>query len=171
MCYKNDPYNKEIAKALLSFISIIAIVVLMNIFASCSHRIYPPSKIEYVVDTVIRERLVHDTATFVIEKEVERIVTRDTLSHLENDYAKSDASVEGGFLHHSLETKPHTIYVPVSVPVHDTTIVEKKADTIIKEVTIEKKLTWWQRVRLDLFYVLLAFILLSITIAYLKKLL
>lgn len=166
MRYRNDPYNKEIAKALTAFFSIIAAVVLMNIFASCSPRIYPPSKIEHVVDTVIRERLVHDTATFVIEKEVERIVTRDTMSHLENDYAKSDAMVEGGFLHHSLETKPHTVYIPVEVPVHDTTVVETQAETIIQK---ENYITPWQNFQIMLCWILAAVLALAVSIGFIFK--
>ena len=73
----------------------------------------------------------------------EKVVTRDTSSHLENEWAQSDAVVSGGFLAHSLETKPHTVYVPVTVEVHDTTVVEKEAQTVIQEV--ERQLTWWQK--------------------------
>ena len=37
---------------------------------------------------------------------VERVATLDTASVLENKYAKSEAVVSGGVLHHSLQTKP-----------------------------------------------------------------
>ena len=68
-------------------------------------------------------------------------VTRDTSSHLENEYAMSDASISNGTLRHSLETRPHKIAAPVTITVHDTLTVEKKAETIIKEVNT---LTKWQ---------------------------
>ena len=103
----------------------------------------------------IRERLVYDTVKVEVPKVVERIVTRDTSSHLENDWAMSDASVSDGFLSHSLETKPHTVYVPVAVPVHDTTYIEKEAQETIIEKEVEKPLTWWQKTRLGAFWWLL----------------
>ena len=47
--------------------------------------------------------------SFTVEKEVEKIVTRDTVSHLENSWAKSDAVVSDGFLSHSLESIPQIV--------------------------------------------------------------
>lgn len=114
-----------------------------------------------------RERVVHDTATFFIEKEVEKVVTRDTSSHLENAYARSDASVSGGFLSHSLESIPQVIRVPYEVPVHDTLIVEKHAEETIREV--EKELTWWQRFRMGAFPWLLSAILLCLVWIFRKS--
>lgn len=102
----------------------------------------------------IRERLVfvHDTAKFTIPQIREVNRTRDTSSHLENDYAKSDARIENGHLYHDLESKPQTIHVPfeVPVPVHDTTYVESEKET--EYVPVEKPLTWWQRFRLKAFW-------------------
>ena len=69
-------------------------------------------------------------------------VTRDTSSHLENDYASSDASIVDGNLRHSLESKSQKILVPVEVVVHDTTVVEKQAQTIIQEVP--EQISKWQ---------------------------
>ena len=98
-----------------------------------------------------RDRIIHDTATFEVTKEVEKIVTRDTVSHLENSWAKSDALVSEGFLHHSLESIPQIIKVPYEVVVTDTLIVEK----ITEPEYIEKPLTWWQRFRQGAFWWLL----------------
>ena len=96
---------------------------------------------------------VHDTTTFEIEKEVEKIVTLDTISHLENKYAKSDAVVSKGLLSHSLESKPQIIKIPVEVHVTDTLIKEAEIRTEIKEV--EKPLSWWQKFRIEAFWWLL----------------
>ena len=92
-----------------------------------------------------RERIVMDTAYVEIPYIKEVNVTRDTMSHLENDYAKSDAVVSGGTLSHSLETKSVTVQAPVYVTVRDTIIVRGKADTIIEEkiVEVEKPLNGW----------------------------
>ena len=97
-----------------------------------------------------RDRIIHDTTTFEVTKEVEKIVTRDTVSHLENSWAKSDALVSQGFLSHSLESIPQIIKVPFTVEVHDTTYIEKHTETEIQEV--EKPLTWWQNFRLKAFW-------------------
>lgn len=124
--------------------------------SSCCHKHYQPQVVyKDSVRVEIRERLVYDTVKVEVPKVVERIVTRDTSSHLENDWAMSDASVSDGFLSHSLETKPHTVYVPVAVPVHDTTYIEKEAQETVIEKEVEKPLTWWQKVRLGAFWWLL----------------
>lgn len=125
----------------------------------------PKPVIEYrdSIRVEYRDRIVHDTATFEIPVIVEKNVTRDTSSHLENPYAKSDAVVSNGLLWHSLESKPQTIYIPVEVPVTDTLIVEKEAQTIYVEKEVEKKLTWWQSFRIDAFWwLILALILTNI---------
>ena len=113
----------------------------------------------------IRERLVfvHDTAKFTIPQIREVNRTRDTSSHLENDYAKSDARIENGHLYHDLESKPQTIYVPFEVPVHvhDTTYVESEKET--EYVPVEKELTWQQRSLIALGKVLLVLMLASAT--------
>jgi len=123
---------------------------------SCCPKHYPQVVYRDSVRVEIRERIVHDTVKFEVPLIKEKNVTRDTSSHLENDWAKSDASVSDGLLYHSLETKPKTVYVPVEVPVHDTLYIEKegKGTTITKEV--ERPLTRWQRFRLKGFWWLLA---------------
>ena len=116
--------------------------------ASCSTpKVIHETVIEY------RDRVVHDTTEVEIPYEVEKIVTLDTISHLENKYGKSDAVVTGGMLKHSLETKPQVIKVPFEVHVTDT--LYKEAEIIEKEVEVEKPLSWWQKFRMEAFWWLL----------------
>lgn len=126
-------------------------LLLAVLTAGCSPRIVETvrTEIEY------RDRVVHDTTKVEIPYEVEKIVTRDTASHLENSYAKSDAVVSGGFLSHSLESIPQTILVPVEVKVTDTLWRESKEAQTEKLVEVEKPLTWWQKFRLRAFWWLL----------------
>lgn len=105
----------------------------LAVVSACCPKIYPSEKTDSV-RIEIHERIDTVIATVTIEKEVERIVTRDTVSRLENTYAKSEAVVSGGYLRHSLESIPQYIKVPVTVTVHDTTYVEKKAETIVEKV-------------------------------------
>ena len=126
------------------------LILLAFIAVSCG--ICKPCKpvVEYRDSIGIHERIIHDTAKVEIPVEVEKIVTRDTVSHLENTYAKSDAVVSEGFLWHSLESKPQIIYVPVEVQVSDTTSTH--SEVITQYVEVEKQLTWWQTFRLKAFW-------------------
>lgn len=134
------------------------------LLASCAIT-KPPQVI--IVDSTrveIRERLVHDTVDFKVPVEVEKIVTRDTSSHLENSLASSDASVSGGLLTHTLATKPQTIQVPVTTTVVDTVYVEKQKEQEIPPpqiIEVEKKLTWWQRFRIGAFFWILGLALIG----------
>ncbi len=124
--------------------------------SSCA--IQRPPIIQYRDSTVVeyRDRLVHDTVAFEVPVEVEKIVTRDTSSHLENSLAISDAVVSGGFLHHELRTKPQSIPVPVAIEVRDTSVTEKQSETQIQTVEVERKLNFWERFRIGAFWWLLA---------------
>lgn len=132
----------------------ITLALLLMLSCSCSVQ-KPQVIIRDSVRVEYRDRIVRDTAKVEIPVEVEKIVTRDTSSHLENRLAVSDAVVSGGFLFHSLETRGGVIKVPVEVHVTDTLVVEKEAQEkeVIKEV--EKPLTWWQRFRIGAFWWLL----------------
>ena len=86
--------------------------------------------------------------TKVEVKVVEKVATLDTASVLENKYAKSEAVVTGGVLHHSLSTKP--LREPVSVEsketVRDSIVYRDRIQT--RTVEVEKKLTWWQSLKM-----------------------
>ena len=133
--------KKEIVKANATLLAFVLLAILGQLFVGCSPRITPPAEIRDSVRVEIRERTVHDTAYVDVPLIKEVNVTRDTSSHLENEYAMSDASISNGTLRHSLETRPHKIAAPVTITVHDTLTVEKKAETIIKKVNT---LTKWQ---------------------------
>lgn len=123
----------------------VILAVIVAVFA-CSPKVI----VQKEVITEYRDRIVHDTATVEIPVEVEKVVTRDTVSHLENTYAKSDAVVSEGFLHHSLESIPQIIKVPVEVHVTDT--LYKEAEIRTETVEVEKPLTWWQKFRIGAFW-------------------
>ena len=100
------------------------------------------------VEVRYETRTVHDTAFVELPVIVERVATLDTLSQLENDYAKSDAIVSAGILSHSLETKPVKLPVKVDrVTVYKDSLVYR--DRVVKEtIEIEKKLSAWQSFRM-----------------------
>ena len=104
--------------------------------AAPSEKIVTETRIETVYET--------DTLYLEVPKIVEKIVTVDTVSVLENDYALSSASVSDGLLSHSLETKP------VQQPVEIQTKIVYRDSIIFKDVVVyetlevEKDLSRWQ---------------------------
>ena len=101
-----------------------------------------------IVEVKVVEKIVKDTAWFELPVIVEKVATLDTSSVLENKYAKSEAVVSGGVLHHSLSTK--LVREPVSVEsketVRDSIVYRDRIQT--KTVEVEKKLTWWQSLKM-----------------------
>lgn len=129
--------------------------------SSCA--IQRPPVIQYrdILRVEVRDHLIHDTVAVPVPVEAEKVVTRDTSSHLENSLASSDAIVSGGLLHHSLQTKPQTLHVPVAVPARDSIIYRDRE--VVKEVPVEveRQLTFWQRFRIGAFYWLLGLALIG----------
>ena len=98
------------------------------------------------VKTVV-ERVV-DTAYVELPVIVEKVATLDTASVLENKYAKSEAIVSGGVLRHSLSTKPvrEPVEVQIKETVRDSIVYRDRIQT--RTVEVEKKLTWWQSLKM-----------------------
>ena len=110
--------------------------------AAPSEKIITETRIETVFQT--------DTVFLEVPKIVEKIVTADTVSVLENEYAKSEASVSDGLLAHSLETKP------IQQPVEVQTKIVYRDSVIFKDVVVyeteevEKELTGWQNFKMKM---------------------
>lgn len=143
MRYEMDKdQKKEIRKVCSVIVAFIFVAILGQIFVSCSPRVLPPAESENSVRVEYRERVVRDTVNIEVPQIKEVNVTRDSSSHLENDYAYSDAAIVDGLLMHSLQTKPRKILVPVTIPVHDTTYVEVKSEREVVEV--ERNFSQWE---------------------------
>ena len=101
-------------------------------------------------------RYVKDTVYLELPAITERIVTRDTASRLENDYAVSEASVSGGYLSHSLATKPARTPVETETRevVRDSIVFRDRLIEV--PVEVEKPLTRWQRTLIALGRTMLA---------------
>lgn len=104
---------------------------------------------------------IHDTIKVSLPKETEKVVTRDTSSHLENTFAISDAKIDSlGYLHHSLISKGSHFAVPIDVPVHrkDSIVYVDKVKEVRVPVITEKPLTKWQKAKMRGFWWLLALV-------------
>lgn len=121
-----------------------SLILLSAVCVACatSRQAAPSEKI--LVETRIETVYKTDTVYLEVPKIVEKIVTADTVSVLENEYAKSEASVSEGLLAHSLETKPvkQPVEVQTQVVYRDSVIV--KDNVIVQTVEVEKPLSRWQ---------------------------
>lgn len=99
------------------------------------------TRIEYVPDTVFVE----------IPAQASERETADSTSHLENDYATSDARINpDGSLFHNLKTKPQKKPVEFEKPVErkDSIIYKTKTVTETKIEKVHRDLTWWQKTQI-----------------------
>ena len=101
-------------------------------------------------------RYIKDTLYLELPVITERTVTRDTSSRLENDYAVSEASVSGGYLSHSLATKPARTPVETEARevVRDSLVFRDRLVEV--PVEVEKPLARWQRTLIALGRTMLA---------------
>ena len=120
--------------------------------------------IEYLIDTVYIK----------IPAQMAERTTQDSTSHLENNYATSDARInQDGTLYHNLKTKPQKKPVEFQKPVEriDSIRTEYKTKTeyitLIDKKEVEKELTWWQHTCITWFPWCL--ILLIIAIGYILR--
>lgn len=150
---------------LVTFLSeLVTMSLLAVLVASCGSSRHAATSIETHDSTKVEvrtERIEHiDTVYIELPRQVERIVTQDTTSFLENDYAVSEARVEAGMLHHTLETKEAKIPVPVKSTIEkkDSITTNSKNEVEKEKVYIEKELTAWQRFRLRGFWILAAIV-------------
>lgn len=135
--------------------SILAISVLL-LTGCCAKRISAISQ-QDSVRVEVRERIeyVPDTIEVAIQYERESVI-RDTTSHLENDYAMSDAAIlPDGRLAHSLETRPHLRSFSIQKPIlkRDSVVYRN----IYREVEVVRKaeLTKFQRFQINGFWIMI----------------
>lgn len=156
MIMKDDRIPAMIAVTIFVFIAIVLLL-----FSSC--RTGKVVVVEAKDSIRIEERLryvpVVDTFFMEVPPQSSERTTADSTSHLENDYAVSDARIMiDGSLYHSLETKPRTdtLTQELSVQAKDSIIYRYKLNT--KVVTVEKSLGWFSQMRIWIGNVMLVLI-------------
>ena len=129
---------------LARLIPFIQLAITLPAVSSCgvSRQCAIPAKDSVRVEVRTLKETVHDTAYIELPLIVERITTRDTISTLENDYARSEAQISEGFLRHSLETKPakHPVQIQKEIVYRDSVIFRDRIQT----VQVSQQLTRWQ---------------------------
>lgn len=153
---------------------ICVIAVLVAMAASSCGTCKPATHAHNYTDIhVIDEVVIRDSIVFVElpSESASAILPEYKPSHLETSLAVSDAFVDSLGLHHSLENKKTPTQVHVPVTEHN--IVKDSIDVqeVVKEVEVEKPLTWWQRTRIGAFWWLLGGLVLSLGWIFKKPLL
>lgn len=154
-----DPNRMSVAITVALFLFI---AIVLFLFSSCR----PGQKLVMVeardsvrVEERVREVKVTDTLFIEVPRQAAERTTADSTSHLENDYALSDARIlADGTLYHSLETKPRTdtLAREVGVQVRDSIVYREKV--VPQPVPIEKPIGWFTQLRLCLGNVMLVLI-------------
>ena len=138
------------------------VVAIVLLFSSCRtgrQVVVVEARDSVRVEERVREIKVSDTLFVAVPMQKESTTVRDSTSHLENDYAISDARVMAdGSLYHSLETKPRTdtLSREVGVQVRDSIVYREKV--IPKIYPVEKELNWFVRMRIWLGNIMLVLI-------------
>lgn len=160
-------------KNIHTIIAGVLLCLLLNGCAASRKASLATEQITEVHDSVrveYRERVVFVPDTVFVEIPQQRAerTTPDSVSVLENDFAKSEARITpNGLLFHNLETKPQQIAQPIEVPVVEKELKETHAadksdtKTVTKTEYVARDYTWWDKTRFYGFYA--AIILLIIT--------
>jgi len=165
--YCNEPIKSEsgcFPVAVTGFVVLAMLIVMSTLMTSC-RTVYVPVETKTTVTETVRDTVIKT----LIEKEYVKNVTQDTTSTVETKYARSTATYHGdtGLLEHDIENKKDSI--PVNAPVKEKLVVIEKPVPcpIEKLVQVEKKLTWWQNLKMEtggislgiLFVILICFLL------------
>lgn len=143
-------------------VAIFLFIATVMLFSSCRtgrQVVVVEGKDSIRIEERVREIKVTDTLFVEVPMQKESTTVRDSMSHLENDYAISDARIMAdGSLYHSLETKPRTdtLSREVGVQVRDSIIYREKV--VPKIVPVEKELNWFTQMRIWLGNVMLVLI-------------
>ena len=144
----------------LLFISMICTIPFALTACKTQSKAIQQEKQETWIETRYERIFIHDTSYVEIPMQTAEKTVKDSLSHLENDYAISDARINAdGSLFHNLQTKPQKRPVPTN------RIVERKDSVVYVDkevkvpVMVEKELSSWQNLRLRFFNVLLIVLL------------
>ena len=154
-------------------VAIFLFITTVMLFSSCRtgrQVVVVEGKDSIRIEERVREIKVTDTLFVEVPMQKESTTVRDSMSHLENDYAISDARIMAdGSLYHSLETKPRTdtLTQELSVQAKDSIIYREKV--VQKIVPVEKGLSDWQKIQIRGFWIFL--ILTSVYIIIRKKVL
>ena len=136
-------------------------IIVALLFTSCGMGKHLPVQTEQrdSVRVEVRKetKYIRDTVTIKVPAQTAENTTRDTSSHLETDYAASDARIApDGTLHHTLRNKEQEKSVPVDVPQTQKDSIVYKDRYGYEAVKVPRELTAWQKWQMRSFWILLS---------------
>ena len=159
--------------SLATTVAIFLFIATVMLFSSCRtgrQIVVVEGKDSIRIEERVREIKVTDTLFVEVPMQKESTTVRDSMSHLENDYAISDARINpDGSLSHSLETKHRTDTLSREVGVQVRDSIVYRETVVPKIVPVEKGLSDWQKIQIRGFWIFL--ILTSVYIIIRKKVL
>lgn len=137
-----------------SFIIILAAALLLGGCSPCKHIASTQQRDSTHIEVRTEVIYVPDTVFVEIPAQTAERTTVDSVSHLENEYATSDAKINNdGTLYHDLRTKPQQKPVPIEKPVEHKDSIIYRDKVIEKVVPVEKELTKWQKTQMRGFWI------------------
>ena len=159
-----------LAGGCLTLLLVVFLVVITLLMSGCKS---PKEVVREVtvIETHDSIHYVHDTLFFDVPVQTAQIVTHDSVSVLENDWAVSHVAVnKDGTLSHKLSTKPQSVPVPFEKPVETKSQVIYRDREVKVPVPVEAPLTAWQKFRINAFWWLLGACALSGGVIFRKPL-
>lgn len=159
-----EDYQEEytIKDIIIIIVTIAAAIGLGILFGGCRSVKDVTDRSDSVrVEIRYKKIFVPDTILVPIPPQSASVVTEDDSSHLETDYAVSDASIKDGKLHHSLANKAQDKPVGIMKEIEqkDSVVYREKRITITKTFKVPREYTWWDKTRFYGCYASVALIL------------
>ncbi len=133
-------------------------VMMALVMCGCCRRTVEYIVVSDSVRTEVRtvEVVVHDTVDVALPQDSVVVATPDTVSRVETSVAVSEAELRGGLLWHRIWNKKSVaVGVDHKETVRDSIVYREKPVPYPVEKEVEKKLSWWQQLRLWLGNILL----------------
>ena len=160
-------------KRLLYLIALIALLCTMQ---SCCKKFYAPSIVEtrdsVRVETKVIVKTEKDTVYIEVPAQSAERTTQDSTSHLETDFATSDARIEqDGSLYHDLKNKPQKRPAETEKQIIERDSIIYRDREVEVPVPVERELTWWEHTSIKWFPYSLAALLIILAYIFRKPLL
>lgn len=151
----NSEQIKEVRQVVV-FIAVLALAVWLLLGCCPCKHLATSTNDSLRVEVVERIMEVPDTVYYQMPNLSEKVTTSERSSHLENEFAVSDAAIcPDGSLSHTLEVRPRLLRVAFKKPtIHrDSVVYHNSYRTVTVEV--ERALTWWQQTQIRGFWAML----------------
>lgn len=143
---------------------LIALIAIFSTMQSCCKKFYPPSIVETKDSVRVETKLIikteKDTVYIEVPAQSSERTTQDSTSHLETDFATSDARIQDdGSLYHDLRNKHQKRPAETEKQIiYRDSIIYKDREVEVP-IPVERELSWWEQTAIKWFPYTLAALL------------